>query len=106
MDMKDYINMMSKYGNGGQTILGKAVKEMTEKEKNMCYADTDSIIKSKTQIDVIKGYSIEEMRYFIYTLETSPATSIEIMKQNKEECIAGIIKFLESGVKSNGKVIK
>lgn len=59
MDIKEYVNMMFGYGNGGQTIFGKAV------------------IKWKT----------------------TPAMPVEIMKQNKEHCIAQIIKFLESECK-------
>jgi hypothetical protein len=35
---------------------------MLDKE-NFTYADTDSIKKTKTQLDVIKEYSVEEMRY-------------------------------------------
>lgn len=70
------------------------------KKENFTYADTDSIKKKlKTQLDVIKEYSVEEMRYFMYKLETTPAMSIEIMKQNEEYIIAQIIKFLESEVK-------
>lgn len=57
------------------------------------------IKKIKTQLDVIKEYSVEEMRYFIYKLETTPAMRVEIMKQNEEHCIAQIIKFLENEVK-------
>lgn len=98
MDTKEYVNMMFGYGNGGQKIFGKAVKEMLDKE-NFTYADTDSIKKTKTQLAVIKEYSVEEMRYFIYKLETTPAMPVEIMKQNKEHCIAQIIKFLESECK-------
>ena len=98
MDFIEYTNMMFRYGNGGQTKLGKVIKEMLDKE-NFTYADTDSIKKTKTQLDVIKEYSVEEMRYFIYKLETTPAMRVEIMKQNEEHCIAQIIKFLESEVK-------
>lgn len=57
------------------------------------------IKKIKTQLDVIKEYSVEEMRFFIYKLESTPAMPVEIMKQNEEHCIAQIIKFLESECK-------
>lgn len=103
MDLKDYIRMMNNhygmYGGADKRMLEKkfreVVKEMLDKE-NFIYADTDSIMKTKTHLDVIKEYSVEEMRYFIYKLETTPAIRVEIMKQNEEHCIAQIIKFLES----------
>lgn len=107
MDLKYIIRMTNNhYGMYGSAGTGKrmfreVVKEMLDKE-NFTYADTDSIKKTKTQLDVIKGYSVEEMRYFIYNmykLETTPVMSIEIMKQNEEHCIARIIKFLESECK-------
>lgn len=92
-------NHYGMYGGPDKRMLEKkfreVVKEMLDKET----LHTDSIKKNKTQLDVIKEYSVEEMRYFIYKLETNPAMPVEIMKQNEEHCIAHIIKFLESECK-------
>ena len=85
-------------GTADKQYLERQLKKMLDKE-NFIYADTDSIKKTKTQLDVIKEYSVEEMRFFIYKLETTPAMRVEIMKQNEEQCIAQIIKFLESECK-------
>lgn len=63
------------------------------------FVSNKGIEKEDIQLDVIKEYSVEEMRYFIYKLETTPAMRVEIMKANEEYCIAQIIKFLESECK-------
>lgn len=95
-------NHYGMYGGADKIMLEKKfreeVKEMLDKE-NITYIDTDSIKKTKTQLDVIKEYSVEEMRYFIYKLKTTPAMRVDIMKQNEEHCIAQLIKFLESECK-------